>query len=565
MSASSKKKLRKEQNAAALTEKQQKQLTEAKQLKRYTVTFVVAMVLVVAVLVGVFVRPQVNSALNKGTHALTVNGQEISAVELNYYYIDAVSNLYNQYKTDYGDYANMYAMFGIGLNFSDPMSTQIYDKETGDTWADYFINLAISNVKNVYGLYAKAKADPDFKLEDADQNNIDTNLEVLELTASMQGYKNLDKYLCATYGEGATAETFQKYYEMNRVAEAYFAAYYDGLEYEDSDYREYEKDKYHNYSNFTYGEYLIQVSDYLPSKEADSNGNISYTKEERDAAIAAAQADRDTLLNANIDSIEDFNKAINKLTINKDHKNDKGEVEEVTCNELKNVLYSNVTETKVKEWLSDDKRTKNEFGAIEITTKVENADGKEGDDVVTGYYMVLFQDCRDNTDPTVNVRHLLVAFKGGKTDSLGNTTYTDEEKATAETKARELMKQWKDGEKTVESFIELVKNNTDDAATKADGGLIEKIYPEAEIVESFRNWSLDEKRKVGDIDIVESVYGFHVMYFDGFDEMSYRDIMIDNDMRAEDSEEWYDEQVKDTNVEIITTSRVNIDYYVNIA
>ena len=42
MSASAKKKLRKEQNAAQLTEKQLKQQKEAKKLKLYTTIFVVA-------------------------------------------------------------------------------------------------------------------------------------------------------------------------------------------------------------------------------------------------------------------------------------------------------------------------------------------------------------------------------------------------------------------------------------------------------------------------------------------------------------------------------------------
>ena len=55
MSASSKKKLRKEQEAAALTEKQLAEQKEAKKLKLYTAAFVIVLValLVVAVVFGV--------------------------------------------------------------------------------------------------------------------------------------------------------------------------------------------------------------------------------------------------------------------------------------------------------------------------------------------------------------------------------------------------------------------------------------------------------------------------------------------------------------------------------
>ena len=56
MSASDKKRLRKEQNAAAMTERQKAEQKEAKKLKSMTLTFAVVMVLVVAIVVGVSVR-----------------------------------------------------------------------------------------------------------------------------------------------------------------------------------------------------------------------------------------------------------------------------------------------------------------------------------------------------------------------------------------------------------------------------------------------------------------------------------------------------------------------------
>ena len=101
MSASSKKKLRKEQNAAAMTEKQQKELKEAKKLKSMTLTFAVIMVLVVAIVVGVVVRSPIAGAIDRGTHAATVGTHELTTTDLSYFYIDAVNtytqNVYSQY------------------------------------------------------------------------------------------------------------------------------------------------------------------------------------------------------------------------------------------------------------------------------------------------------------------------------------------------------------------------------------------------------------------------------------------------------------------------------------
>ena len=86
MSASNKKKLRKEQNTAAMTEKQLNELNEAKKLKHYTLTFFVAMALVVAIVIGVLLRVPIATIINRNTIALTVDGNELTAVELNYYY-----------------------------------------------------------------------------------------------------------------------------------------------------------------------------------------------------------------------------------------------------------------------------------------------------------------------------------------------------------------------------------------------------------------------------------------------------------------------------------------------
>jgi len=101
-----------------------------------------------------------------------------------------------------------------------------------------------------------------------------------------------------------------------------------------------------------------------------------------------------------------------------------------------------------------------------------------------------------------------------------------------------------EGGKTLENFKKLVEKNTDDTASAATGGLYENISYDQNLVEPFLNWCIDENRKVGDVEIVETEYGYHIMYFAERNEMSYRDLLITNDMRTEDSKKWYDEQFK---------------------
>lgn len=112
-----------------------------------------------------------------------------------------------------------------------------------------------------------------------------------------------------------------------------------------------------------------------------------------------------------------------------------------------------------------------------------------------------------------SVRHLLVNFEGGTEGEDGTVTYSDDEKAAAYAKAEELLNQWKAGEATEDSFAALVTEHTDDTASAATGGLYENINADASYVENFLSWSIDAARQPGDTGIVESPYGYHIMYF----------------------------------------------------
>ena len=121
-----------------------------------------------------------------------------------------------------------------------------------------------------------------------------------------------------------------------------------------------------------------------------------------------------------------------------------------------------------------------------------------------------------------------------------------------------LLAEW-EKDPTQENFIELVKANSDDT-TAAEGGLFEDISPESGYVEEFLNWSLDENRKAGDTGIIETQYGYHIMYYVEDDEMTYRELMISNEMKETDYTNWYEEAVKAITVEKATVSFLKRDY-----
>ena len=55
--------------------------------------------------------------------------------------------------------------------------------------------------------------------------------------------------------------------------------------------------------------------------------------------------------------------------------------------------------------------------------------------------------------------------------------------------------------------------------------------------EAFEDWSFDASRQVGDTGIVETSYGYHVMYFCGYGS-TYRDYLVESTLRTNDYNAW---------------------------
>ena len=114
----------------------------------------------------------------------------------------------------------------------------------------------------------------------------------------------------------------------------------------------------------------------------------------------------------------------------------------------------------------------------------------------------------------VDVRHILITPETSGTDAEGNAISTEEDWASAEAQAQEILNQWLEGEKTELSFAELAMHNTQDPGSAENGGLYENVYV-GQMVPEFEAWCFDETRKVGDYGIVKTDYGYHIMYFVG--------------------------------------------------
>ena len=521
MSASSKKKLRNAEKEAQLTERQLAEQKEVKKLKIFSIAMVAVMVLMVVFAAYIVASKAITKAnlgkAERETVAVTVGDHEISAAEFNCFFVDAVSNFYS----NYGSYASLF-----GLDVTKALDDQFYDEENEVTWADEFVNSAKENAKAVYGIFDEAEANG-FTLSEDDKASIDAQISTLSTYAALYGYSDAESYMRAMYGNGANEDVLRSYFEVCYTAQAYQNSVSESLEYTDADIAAKDAENPAVFSTFSYNSYYLAANKFLEGGVEGEDGTYTYSDEEQAAAVEAAKAAAESLTSAN--DVEQFNKAIAALEIN-------AEVENASSTASNNTSYDYVNSV-IQSWVTDSKREAGDIAVIPSTTTDE--DGKE---TTNGYYVVYFSG-RDNNEMLLqNVRHILAKFEGGTTDENGTTTYSDEEKAAAKETAEQILADWQAGEATEESFAALANEKSDDG-DGTTGGLYENVYP-GQMVVNFNDWCFDEARQAGDTGIVETEYGYHVMYYVGASEQTYRNYMIENALVTEAMETWYNDIVE---------------------
>ena len=470
----------------------------------------------------------------RNTIALTLGDHSLNAVELNYFYMETV----NKFCSDYYYYIYYFGM----IDTSTPLNEQYYDEESGTTWADYLLTATEENIKSTY-LLCDLAAENGITLSQDDQEYLDTIRETIEYYAEYYQYSDVNSYLVDFFGYGSDIDSYLAYCERSLLADACYNQYAESLEYSNEDLRTYEADKMHQYNAYSYATYYLSASKFLTGGTEDSDGNITYTDEQIAASIQAAADAAAALDGSSCESLDAFNELILSMEIN-------AALDSVSITEKSDLLYAKIDST-YQEWITSADRV---YGDVTIFAKT-STDSETEEEVVDGYYIIWFGGVNDNNFALKDVRHLLVMFKDadGKTYADNVTSFTDEQKAAAKAEAEELLEQWKAGDADEDSFIQLVMKHSEDN-NAATGGLYTEIYP-GQMVENFEAWCYEDGRQFGDTGLVESPYGYHVMFFVGDSDITYRDYMIAYEMRSADLNEWHTDLVE--SVELI---EVCLDY-----
>ena len=430
---------------------------------------------------------------------ITVGSHEITKGEFDYYY----NNSYYSYVNTYGDYISYF-----GLDTTKPLDQQQYSDT--QTWKDYFEEQAVNQIKMIYALKDAGEAEG-FTYDTAE--DVETNLQTLADAADSAGVKEAD-YVTSQFGEYAKLDKIKQYFADSAYAGAYYEKIDGEIEISDDEIKTYYEENKSDYDSVDY--LMCEIDADIPEDEAEeadaetaeTEAETETMSEEEAAAKEAAEAEakekamaeagkKAEAMLAEAGSKDAFMAAYEKYATDP----------EITAEHI-GTSKSTIASTEASGWLFDEARKAGD------STVIEYADGD-------CWYVLLFEDRYLKHEKTFDMRHILVNFEEEDTEETadsaaetGETEVSEEAKAAAKAEAEKIYQEWKDGDATEDSFAELANTYSDDTGSNTNGGLYEQVY-EGRMVASVNDWIFDSSRKAGDTGLVESEYGWHIMYFVG--------------------------------------------------
>lgn len=446
--------------------------------------------------------------------------QSVSIAEYEYYYMRA----YNQvrYQAQYYQYYYQTSN-GYDLSLTPEEQTQTTKDADGNeiTWAEKLHEDTLEIIQ-LHKAYYNEALKMGLKLTKADEAFIDKQIEDLRDEAKSAGSNSsssnsenkvtysLNAYLRKVYGGSINERFLRKQLKIQVLAQKYLTERTNeiakGYDQKDID-AEYKKDTT-AYDFVTFRAYTFKTTE------------LTKEDNETDDALKARQAKANAEVKKNANDF--YNAVTNDATfaakakeLNKDTA-DYNVDEETKYSMLKSTAQSTFSEDAAK-WLFD---SSTKVGSKKLFSDEEN-----------GKYIVVLALSKPHQEQTVTARHILFQTK----DQSSGNALSEEEIAKKKTQAEDVLKKFNEGDKTEDSFAALANEYNEDTGSSSNGGLYEHIYP-GQMVTEFNDWVFDANRKAGDVELVETDYGYHIIYFVAKDGKDYYDSTIRSSKANEDIE-----------------------------
>lgn len=216
----------------------------------------------------------------------TLGDRELTNGELQIYYWETVYGFIND---------NYYYLSMYGLDISKPLSQQACMLSEGQSWQQYFLEIALSTWQRYNTLQLLAE-DAGFQVDDEMQAFLDNLPNSMQTNATSRGFATVQEWLEDSCGAGVTQDGYINYVTAYYKGTFYLTDRYDELEPTlaevEAFFAEHETElaesgitkdmgKYYNVRHI-----LIEIE----GGTTDENGNVTYSDDDWEACRAKAQA-----------------------------------------------------------------------------------------------------------------------------------------------------------------------------------------------------------------------------------------------------------------------------------
>lgn len=165
------------------------------------------------------------------TVVATMGDAKLTNAELQVYYWMGVNGFLSE---------NYYYLSYYGLDYTQPMDTQVCPFAEGLTWQQFFLQVAIDNWQAYQAIVLESE-DAAFVMDAEAQAALDAavDLENFEKEAQEAGFADGKAYTEYFVGKGGSVEAYMSFLRRNLTADAYYQSLYDQIAFSDEEIETY--------------------------------------------------------------------------------------------------------------------------------------------------------------------------------------------------------------------------------------------------------------------------------------------------------------------------------------
>lgn len=522
------------------------------------ISSILLILLVIALIAGLFFWQSYQSGgRERRSVAMTLNGDPVYANEVNFY-VSIFAKMIDQ-------------RFQSGV-FTDAnravLAEEVPFGEEGQTVRDLLIQYAKEQISSDYVTMKEAET-AGFEPSSEGNDLVDMILEQLNMYAAQTGM-TVNEMLAQQYGPGNDKDELRRLVTRYVAAEEFRNQKAEELEPDRDELEKIYEENKDDYDEVTFrlmsfpasledyvpeeqmDEYRAKIAaadpeaDEEPAEEAEAEGDAEEEPaEEETEAEEAEEAEDADAEDEGIVNITDEELQQNAL--------DRAEImAEMVSNEQLFLKYQSqfapqnivdsVRDNPDMTKTSSDKAKLPEAIATYLFDPARQPEDATVIDSEQGVYFVMFLDRGRNEDKAFTTRHILI---------MVDPEAEDAEQADAEAKAEaeRILAEYQAGEQTAERFGEMANLYSQDPGNQGqNGGLYADIAP-GSFMQEYEDWSLDPARKEGDVGIVKTDAGYHIIYFDHLGGEIWAD-KIAQETRVDRVRDWLTEMRDSLEVEV---------------